>query len=147
MTANELKFQTFKNKWLKEINEPPLIFSSNPNDLYTASYLDIIGMKYEALPCILNELVKEGDKPNDWFFALAIITHFNPVPRELRGNRKEMAKKWIEWGYEKGIIKPNVALESLKKEIKEKFNAPAVKEKAKTKATKSKKTVAKSKKI
>lgn len=118
MTTNELKFETFKMRWLEETSNK---ISSNPGEYYTSAYIDIIGMKYDALPCILNELVREGDNPKDWFYALTMITHLNPVPREQRGNLHEMAKRWIEWGYEKGIIKPNNALESLKLEIKQKF--------------------------
>lgn len=133
MTANELKFQAFKTRWLEETTDKS---SSNPGDYYTSAYLDIIGMKYDALPCILYELVREGDNPKDWFYALAMITHLNPVPREQRGNRREMAKRWIEWGYEKGVIKPNNALESLKQEIKQKFSEvkPKPRTRAKSKA-------------
>lgn len=126
MTVTELKFQAFKARWLEETANQ---FSSNPGDYYTSAYLDIIGMKYDALPSILNELVREGDSPRDWFYALAMITHLNPVPREQRGNLREMAKRWIEWGYEKGVIKPNNALESLKQEIKQKFAEPKPKAK------------------
>lgn len=147
MTDNDKKFESLKNRWLEEA--APKRISSNEVDYYTPAYLDIIGMGYDALPSILNQLLKEGEEPDHWFFALSMITHINPVPRELRGYMHEMSKKWIEWGYEKGIIKPKNAIENLKKEIQEKFaekktpkrrtKAPVVREKKNEKAPRRKK--------
>lgn len=119
MTIDNSKFNTLKEKWLREVqNTAP---TGSKADSYTPAYYEIIGLHDDAIPCILQELIKEDKEPNDWFFALAMITHINPVPRELRGNKLEMSKKWIQWGYDKGHLVQNEALQNLKKEMAEKL--------------------------
>ena len=61
-------------------------------------------MGEKAVPFILVELQRELaiGEPDDWFVALWAITGENPVPLESRGNLKEMAKAWLEWGYRVG---------------------------------------------
>ncbi|WP_155751523.1 hypothetical protein [Scytonema sp. UIC 10036] len=61
------------------------------------AYQRIIGMGHPVVPLILREL---EDEPEHWFWALQSITGANPVPPEQRGNLKQMATVWIQWGKE-----------------------------------------------
>ncbi len=66
------------------------------------AYLRIIGMGEKALPLILRELEKELDH---WFVALKAISGADPVPQQSRGNLREMANAWIQWGREQGYAR------------------------------------------
>lgn len=63
------------------------------------AYQQIIGMGPEVIPLLLRELERE---PDHWFRALHALTGANPVPRESRGNVREMAAAWLRWGREQG---------------------------------------------
>ena len=96
-------FLDLASQWRKERN--PL--SSNAwNSVLNPAYVRIIGMGWDAVPFILRELQYELQigEPGDWFVALWAITRENPVPTESRGNVKEMAKAWIEWGLQQGFF-------------------------------------------
>ena len=73
----------------------PVEMASHP------AYQEIIKMGSKVVPLILRELERELD---DWFIALAEITGANPVPEESRGRMKIMARKWLDWGRENGVI-------------------------------------------
>lgn len=64
-------------------------------------YMKIIGMGKPAIPLILAQLKAEGNAPDHWFWALAVISEENPVPKESRGKLSEMAKAWLDWGKER----------------------------------------------
>ena len=64
-------------------------------------YQGIIGMGRPVVPLILEELRRE---PDQWFWALEAITEENPVPLEDRGNVRQMAEAWIEWGKQRGLV-------------------------------------------
>src|SRR5262245_50140031 len=64
-------------------------------------YQRIIGMGWEAVPLILDELRRE---PDQWFWALEKITDENPVPPEAAGRVRQMAQAWIEWGQRVGLM-------------------------------------------
>jgi hypothetical protein len=64
-------------------------------------YQAIIGMGWEAVPYILEELKRE---PDPWFWALEAITEENPVPPEAAGKVRLMAQAWLEWGKRQGIL-------------------------------------------
>jgi hypothetical protein len=64
-------------------------------------YQKIIGMGWDAVPFILEELQRE---PNQWFWALEAITEENPVPPEAAGRVRQMAEAWIDWGRSHGLI-------------------------------------------
>lgn len=68
------------------------------------AYQAIIGMGEIALPLILESLSRRLDP---WFWALEAITEDNPVPRRFRGNMEEMARAWLRWGHERGLIELN----------------------------------------
>jgi hypothetical protein len=64
------------------------------------AYLKIIGMGWDAVPFLLQELKNE---PDLWFLALRSITDENPVTDEIRGNIKAMSKAWLTWAEERGL--------------------------------------------
>ena len=64
-------------------------------------YQRIIGMGPIVVPLILEELRRE---PDHWFWALEAITGQNPVPPEAMGAVREMARAWIRWGEQNGLI-------------------------------------------
>ncbi|MGO9273516.1 MAG: hypothetical protein ACLQOO_25315 [Terriglobia bacterium] len=55
-----------------------------------------------VVPLILAELRRELDH---WFWALKAITGEDPVPAVRRGNMKEMAEIWLEWGRQRGYVR------------------------------------------
>ncbi len=88
---NKSKFQRLVDEWK---NEHPRgvdvsVMVTHP------SYQQIIGMGDDAVPLLLQELERE---PDHWFYALWAITGADPVPLEYRGNIREMAKAWVNWG-------------------------------------------------
>jgi hypothetical protein len=66
-------------------------------------YQQIIGMGWEAVPLILEELRRE---PDQWFWALEAITDENPVPPEAAGKVRQMAQAWLAWGRTHGLLTP-----------------------------------------
>lgn len=61
-------------------------------------YQRIIAMGDGVVPLILAQLRSEGEEPDQWFWALRILTDVNPVKPEDQGDFLAMAKAWIEWG-------------------------------------------------
>lgn len=61
-------------------------------------YQRIIAMGEGVVPLILAQLRSEGDEPDQWFWALRILTDANPVRPEDQGDFLAMAKAWISWG-------------------------------------------------
>jgi hypothetical protein len=64
-------------------------------------YQKIIALGEAAIPLILDELVAEGDEPDDWFWALNVIADHDPVPAVDQGIIVRMAEAWIRWGRER----------------------------------------------
>src|SRR5437762_3631383 len=64
-------------------------------------YQRIIGMGMAAVPLILDELQRE---PRQWFWALEAITEENPVPPATAGNVRQMARAWLDWGKQHGLL-------------------------------------------
>lgn len=62
------------------------------------SYQRMIAMGERVVPLILSEMEREGDEPDQWFWALAAITGVDPAPPESQGDIVEMAKAWLDWG-------------------------------------------------
>jgi hypothetical protein len=95
---DEFLFQSYVTLWRDERG-----FSSSSTQIAACpSYQRIIGMGRRALPLIFRQLKSEGDKPENWFWALRAITGKDPVPNDLRGNRREIAKIWLRWGEQNG---------------------------------------------
>jgi hypothetical protein len=100
-------FQELTAQWRKGRNS---LSSSAWDHVQNPAYQRIIGMGQTVVPFILHELkceLREGE-PDDWFVALWAITGENPVPPESRGNMKEMAKAWLEWGSRLGYVNGEV---------------------------------------
>jgi len=55
-------------------------------------------MGESAVPAILAQLKAEGDEPDQWFWALRMMTGENPVKPEDQGDFLAMARAWITWG-------------------------------------------------
>jgi hypothetical protein len=66
-------------------------------------YQRIIGMGWDAVPLLLEELARE---PDQWFWALEAITDENPVSPAVAGNVRQMAQAWINWGKLNGMVIP-----------------------------------------
>lgn len=65
------------------------------------SYQEIIGLGPTVIPFILKRL---QESPDQWFWALSVLTRDNPVPQEHAGNLTQMTDDWITWGREKGYL-------------------------------------------
>jgi hypothetical protein len=97
---DEYLFQSYVTLWRDERG-----YSSSSTQIAACpSYQRIIGMGRRALPLIFRQLKSEGDKPENWFWALRAITGKDPVPNDLRGNRREIAKIWLRWGEQNGYV-------------------------------------------
>ena len=67
------------------------------------AYLKIESMGTRVVPLLLRELEL---RPAFWFAALRHLTGADPVKPEQRGNLKQMADAWLEWGKDQGINFP-----------------------------------------
>ena len=91
------RFQRLTKEW----KEQSRYLSNSAQIAMLDSYQRIIGMGWQALPLILEEMKKE---PGQWFWALEAITEENPVPPESAGRILEMTQAWIDWAKKRGII-------------------------------------------
>jgi hypothetical protein len=89
------RFEGLAQRWKRETAH---ISNVGKKALHPA-YQEIIGMGMAAIPLLLAELNRE---PDDWFWALHAITGASPVPAESRGNVRQMADAWIQWGCSQG---------------------------------------------
>jgi hypothetical protein len=92
------RFDTLVSQWDAQRG----VSSSTTDAVLCPAYQQIIGMGEKALPLIFARLREEGNKPDQWFWALRSITGENPVPQELWGRRREMARIWLEWAERNG---------------------------------------------
>ncbi len=91
------QFEDLKEEWKTKTR-----YISNSAQMATVwPYQQMIGMGRPALPLILKELERETDH---WFWALEAISGENPVPPEQAGQVENMAKAWVEWGRQQGLI-------------------------------------------
>ena len=92
--AQWVQFQDLRKQWRAKRG-----VSSSLSDMSMLEpYQQIIGMGPSAVPLILAQLKAERDEPDQWFWALRVITKVNPVKAEDQGDFRAMAKAWIEWG-------------------------------------------------
>jgi hypothetical protein len=89
------RFQILVQQWKKETAH----LSNISKKALHPAYQEIIGMGKAVVPLLLTELRRE---PDDWFWALHAITGAKPVPPEGRGNLKDMAAAWLQWGLDQG---------------------------------------------
>jgi|SRR3989339_323947 len=96
----EVYFNDLKDMW----EDDTIMLSSVHEIVLHPAYQKIIGMGYDALPLILNEMIHKG---GNWFWALKAISGEDPVDPAYWGNIKEMTKAWIKWGQDRGYIDYN----------------------------------------
>jgi len=84
------KFRALADWWIRDHDG-----GSSTTDVRHPAYLQIIGMGREAIPFLLDELVRETGR---WFVALKMITGASPVPPEARGDYGAMRDAWLAWG-------------------------------------------------
>jgi hypothetical protein len=66
------------------------------------AFRSIVASGREAVPYLLEQLKSE---PSYLVMALGEITGENPVPPSASGRVTEMAKAWLEWGEEHGLLR------------------------------------------
>lgn len=66
------------------------------------AYREIVGMKWDALPSILEDLRANHGY---WFPALEEITGIRPFDRRDFGNGRRMREAWLDWGKKRGLIR------------------------------------------
>ena len=93
-----LKFKTLISQWHAERGATSSITAGAICD----AYQKIIGMGPDAIPLIIAQLRSEGDEPDQWFWALQILTGVDPVEEEDRGDCAKMATAWIDWAETEG---------------------------------------------
>src|SRR5262249_45574622 len=91
------RFRRLASEW----KERSRFLSNTTQIAMLRPYQRIIGMGWEAVPFILEELQHE---PRQWFWALEAITEENPVPPDAAGKVRLMAQAWIDWGKQHGFI-------------------------------------------
>jgi hypothetical protein len=91
------RFQQLAAEWKQQSRH----MSNTAQMAMLRPYQKIIGMGWDAVPLILEEL---GREPDQWFWALEAITDENPVPPEAAGQVGPMAQAWIDWGRLNGLI-------------------------------------------
>jgi len=74
-------------------------YSSSARLAEHPAYQQIIAMGQGVIPLLLRELQSQ---PDHWFRALHAITGADPVSAKSRGNVKEMADAWLDWGHAQG---------------------------------------------
>jgi hypothetical protein len=110
MTTRSLNLSTLEEgtrerfgRLAREWKERSRFLSNTAQIAMLKSYQRIIGMGWDAVPLILEELQRE---PRQWFWALEAITEEDPVPPEEAGKVRLMARAWIDWGKQKGFLSP-----------------------------------------
>ena len=99
----EAEFNRLKESWRKERNP---LSSFVEDSAMCLSYQQIIGLGPTVIPLILRELQREGNEPDHWFWALAALARHGPdIAPESRGNLREMANAWLQWGMRRGYIR------------------------------------------
>jgi hypothetical protein len=88
-----MKFQELSREWRAKRGATSSITAMSTLE----AYQKIIGMGESAVPLILAQLKAEGDEPDQWFWALRMITGANPVLPADQGNFRAMAQAWIAW--------------------------------------------------
>jgi hypothetical protein len=96
--AKEQRFFSLARAWKKETR----FLSSVEEKSVHLAYQRIIGMGEAAVPFILADLDKNG--PDDWFWALTVITDENPIAENIAGNMMAMTEAWLQWGRRRGLV-------------------------------------------
>jgi hypothetical protein len=95
---DRIKFRRLVSRWRLERGAR----SSTTEILLAPAYQSIIGMGEKAVPLILAQLRSEGNQPDQWFWALQMLTGADPVQEEDEGNFRRMARAWLDWAAAEG---------------------------------------------
>ena len=95
----EKKFRGYADKWYAETMRDSSISRMTSN----INYLNVIKLGPAVVPFILRELQLD---PAPWFLALRVLTEATDVGTGdgYAGNFEKIAKAWIRWGKERGLI-------------------------------------------
>ncbi|HEY7326964.1 MAG TPA: hypothetical protein VH592_04965 [Gemmataceae bacterium] len=93
----EVHFLALVKQWKKDTETD----SSITRMVRHPAYQEIISMGEPVVPLLLAELQRE---PDFWFAALQKITGADPASKASAGKIEELAKAWIEWGRDKGLL-------------------------------------------
>lgn len=100
--ADEAQFQQLVRQWHAERGTK----SSTTEIVLCASYQAIIGMgRAVAIPLILAQMEADGEHPDQWFWALQVLTGSNPVSEDDEGDFPKMAKSWLQWASYRGYVR------------------------------------------
>lgn len=91
------RFRRLADEWKRQSR----ILSNTAQMAMLKPYQRIIGMGWDAVPLILEELSRE---PDQWFWALESITEENPVSVDAAGFVRRSADAWVSWGRASGLI-------------------------------------------
>jgi len=88
-------FESLAAEWREEA----MLFSS-PFDKFThPAYQQIIAFGPSIIPAILREL---RERPDDWFYALRLLSRENPA--DGLDDFSGAVSAWLEWGYRNNYI-------------------------------------------
>jgi adenine-specific DNA-methyltransferase len=93
----EKVFRALVKRWKKDTEASSSILRMVKHP----AYQEIMGMGEQVVPLLLAELKRE---PDFWFAALEKLTGANPAPKESAGKIKQIAKAWLDWGRQKGLV-------------------------------------------
>lgn len=89
-----LRFRKLLTEWQAERGATSSITRMAECDAYVA----IMAMGKPVIPLIMAQLRSESDQPDQWFWALQVLTDdFDPVSEADRGNTAKMAEAWLKW--------------------------------------------------
>lgn len=91
------KFEALAEQWYVET----MASSAYLDKILHPAYQKIMVLGARAVPLILRELQA---MPNDWFWALRMLTDDDPVTPDQAGDMAAMAEAWLRWGREKGHV-------------------------------------------
>ena len=91
-----LQFLQLADQWKRERGAT----SSITEMVLCPAYQSIIAMGDTVVSFILRRLEEERDDPDQWFWALKVLTQSDPVRDEDRGNYPAMARSWLQWAEE-----------------------------------------------
>lgn len=91
------RFERLKDDW----KEQSQYLSNTTQMTMLRPYQQIIGLGSPVIPLILEELSRE---PDQWFWALEVLSDENPVVAESVGNVALMTEAWLNWGRRKGLL-------------------------------------------
>jgi hypothetical protein len=91
----EQRFRRLEATWLAEVGH-----HSSPSRLINhPAFQEIIRLGSAVIPLLLGDLEQ---RPRLWVWALADITHQDPVPEADRGDIGKMSAAWLRWGRANG---------------------------------------------